>query len=361
MSTLIFIAVIVVLIVVHEFGHFVAAKLSGMQVDEFGLGYPPRALTLGTIGETKYTLNWLPFGGFVKIFGEDGGSGSRSFSSRPRILQAVVLVAGILMNLLFAYVLITGALMFGTPRALSPAEIATATQVELAVANVLPSSPAAEAGIVPGDSIMRASDTNGQWTAADPKSFSTFIAASGGEVVTLEIKQNGKEQSVVATPRTGMIAADPHRFALGVEVATIGIVPLSFWNALTQGAELTWGALTLTAYGLGHFFYGILTFSADLSQVAGPVGIAGVVGSASAQGLGDLFSIMAIISINLALINLIPIPALDGGRLLFVIIESIIRRPIKPRVAQTVNAIGFALLILLMVVVTAHDVFKILH
>jgi len=115
----------------------------------------------------------------------------------------------------------------------------------------------------------------------------------------------------------------------------------------------------MTAQGLWDFFYRIFTLSADFSQVAGPVGIAGAVGSASAQGLGELFSIMAIISINLAIINLIPIPALDGGRLLFVIVESIIRRPINPRVAQTVNAIGFVALILLMVVVTAHDIFKI--
>src|SRR3989344_6347082 len=107
MEIVIFILVIVALIVVHEFGHFVAAKLAGMRVDEFGLGYPPRALTIGKVGETSYTLNWLPFGGFVKIFGEDGEGGDpRAFSKRPRILQALVLIAGIAMNLLFAYILI---------------------------------------------------------------------------------------------------------------------------------------------------------------------------------------------------------------------------------------------------------------
>ncbi|HQT82798.1 MAG TPA: site-2 protease family protein, partial [Candidatus Paceibacterota bacterium] len=152
MSVVIFIAVIVALIVVHEFGHFVVAKLSGMRVDEFGLGYPPRAAVLGKIGETTYTLNWLPFGGFVKIYGEDGGEhGARAFSARPRLLQAVVLIAGIAMNLLFAYALITGALIAGTPRALSDSELATARNVELAVANVLPGSPASQAGLVPGD------------------------------------------------------------------------------------------------------------------------------------------------------------------------------------------------------------------
>jgi len=271
MNILIFIVVIVVLIIVHEFGHLVVAKLSGMRVDEFGLGYPPRAAVLGKIKGTLLTLNWLPFGGFVKIFGEDGeaaggrtskNSGSQTssaaFTSRPRILQALVLVAGIAMNLIFALIIFTGLLM--TPHWISDHEIAA---------------------------------------------------------------------------------------------------PLPLASAFIKAAGVTYDITVATAVGLSHFFYSIFTFSADLSQVAGPVGIVGVVGTASASGFGNLLSIVAIISINLALINLIPIPALDGGRLLFVIIESIIRRPIKASIAQSVNAVGFLFLILLMVVVTVHDIFKI--
>ncbi|MBU6388505.1 site-2 protease family protein [Patescibacteria group bacterium] len=360
MSIVIFIVVIVILIVVHEFGHFVAAKLSGMRVDEFGLGYPPRALTLAKVGETSYTLNWLPFGGFVKIFGEDGKEGSpRAFSKRPRILQALVLIAGIAMNLFFAYALITGALLAGTPRALSENELATARNTELMVASILPTSPAALAGFLPGDAIVSAKDANGEWRAIDPKSFSAFVAESGGGVLTFDIKRNGKEQTMTATPKEGIVTNDPFRYALGVEVATVGVVPLSLPAAITEGASLTWSATALTAVGLLHFFYSIFTLSADLSQVSGPIGIAGVVGTASAQGMGDLLSIMAIISINLALINLIPVPALDGGRLLFVIVESVIRRPIKASVAHAINTAGFIFLVLLMVVVTAHDIFRI--
>ncbi len=361
MSIFIFIIVIVALIVVHELGHFIVAKLSGMRVDEFGLGYPPRAATIAKIGETSYTLNWLPFGGFVKIYGEDGGGGDpRAFSARPRFLQALVLIAGVTMNLLFAYVLITGALVAGTPRALSENDLANARNMELMVANVISGTPAAHAGLLVGDSIIEAKDARGVWHATDPVSFAKFIAASAGGVVTLNVERAGSEQNIIAKPTEGVVPSDPSRYALGVEVATVGIVPLSFGAAITEGASLTWGATLLTAEGLWHFFYGIFTFSANLSQVSGPIGIAGVVGNASAQGIGDLFSIMAIISINLALINLLPIPALDGGRLLFVIIEGIIRRPIKANIARAFNTVGFAFLILLMVVVTAHDIFKII-
>ena len=366
MSILIFIVVIVALIVVHELGHFVAAKLSGMRVDEFGLGYPPRALTIGKWGGTEYTLNWLPFGGFVKIYGEDGlpehgHHDKRAFTARPRVLQAVVLAAGVTMNIVFAYVLITGALVAGTPRVLAPDELATAQEVQLAVAGVLPGSPAAQAGLATGDVILSAEDGHYVFSGADPAAFTKFVAdGRGNTTISMSVRHaSGKEDVVFARPAKGIISSDPSRAALGVEVASIGTVPMSFGAAVVEGAQLTWGATVLTAQGLWHFFYGIFTLTADLSQVAGPVGIAGAVGSASSQGFGDLLSLMAIISINLALINLIPVPALDGGRLLFVAIESIIRRPIKPAVAQSVNAIGFIFLILLMIVVTAHDIFRI--
>ncbi len=394
MTILIFFAVIVALIVVHELGHFLAAKAVGMRVDEFGLGYPPRAWTIGKWGGTEYTLNWLPFGGFVKIFGENGeavagsdaggsqasnpnsrsltssapqassaAADSRAFTSKNRLAQAFVLVAGIAMNLLFAYALITAALVSGTPRALAPDEIAGARDVSLAIASVLPGSPAARAGLAAGDSILDAKISSpsmiGEWRATDPKSFSDFVARSEGNPMTLDVLHDGKAETLVASPATGAVISDPSRYALGIEVATIGVVPLGLATALSQGASLTWDSIVLTAQGLAHFFYGVFTLSADWSQVSGPVGIAGAVGGASAQGFGYLLSLMAIISINLALINLIPVPALDGGRLLFVLVEGALRRPLKPSVMQALNSVSFAFLVLLMVVVTAHDIFKI--
>jgi regulator of sigma E protease len=321
---------------------------------------------------------WLPFGGFVKIYGEDGAEGDvpseardpRAFGARPRILQALVLIAGIAMNVIFAYILLTAALTSGTPRALDATELAGAKDVQLAVASVLPGSPAATAGLEAGDTITSATDANGTWSSSPstalgtnssnlPQTFTDFVAASGGAPMTLVVDREGANLTLRATPALGVVSTEPSREALGVSIAPIGIVPLSFIASLREGALLTWALTKETAVGLAQFFYGILTLHANLSQVSGPVGIAGVVGAAAQTGFGDLLSIAAIISINLALINLIPIPALDGGRLLFVIIESVTRRPIKPSIANTINSISFALLILLMVVVTAHDIYKI--
>lgn len=363
MTIFIFILVLVALIVVHEFGHFLVAKWSGMRVDEFGLGYPPKAWGK-KIGETEYTLNWLPFGGFVKIFGEDADEtpGSvpapRSFGSRPRILQAAVLVAGIAMNLLFAYLLLTATLFFGTQRALTSEEALSAPDAVLAVASVLPDSPAQEAGILPGDFIRTVTAGDHTYSGADAQQFTTFV--SEHESVTLAVERNGARlEDITVTPETGVIAAHPERVALGVGLSAVGTLPVPWYQAPIDGALITWELTKETAIALVGFFGSLFMFSADLSQVAGPVGIAGAVGDASNTGLTSLMTITALISINLALINLLPIPALDGGRLLFVIIESIIRKPIRPSIANAVNGVGFLLLIGLMLVVTASDIFKI--
>lgn len=380
MSILIFIVVIVVLIVVHEFGHLLAAKWTGMRVDEFGIGYPPRAAVIGKWKETIFTLNWLPFGGFVKIYGEDlpqeeeqqAGAVNRdprSFAAKTRPAQALVLVAGVTMNLLLAYVLLTAALLVGTPRALSNDEISRAANLQLIVSNVLDDTPADEAGLMPGDVIVVAKNSKGDWRsstslgadAGGSASFSEFISVSEGEPTVLTVMRLGGEATLTAIPKAGLIERDPSRYALGVEVAPIGVVPLSFAESITHGARLTWGATLLTAEGLYHFFAGIATGTANWAQVAGPVGIAGAVGAASSEGFGNLLSLVAVISINLALINLIPVPALDGGRLLFVAIESVIRRPINAAVTRSLNALSFILLILLMVAVTASDIFKIIR
>ena len=365
MTVILFIAVLVALIVVHEFGHFVVAKWSGMRVDEFGVGYPPRAWGFKK-GETEYTLNWLPFGGFVRIYGEDEQDrvegtkdSSRSFGSRPRIQQALVLLAGIVMNLAFAWLLLSATLAMGTTRALTPSEVPQAKDAKLYIADVLPGSPAAKAGLKPGDAIANIQQGIRQFSQVDPQAFTVFVGADVEQTpLTLTVVRDNKILVLTAIPERGVIAADTSRIALGVAVAAAGTLSVPLIEAPWEGAKLTWEVTKETAVGLWHFFYGIATFTADLSQVSGPIGIAGAVGTASTHGLAALLSLTAIISINLALINVIPLPALDGGRLLFVIIEAIIRRPMPAVATRAVNTFGFGLLILLMLVVTANDVLK---
>lgn len=360
MTIILFILVLVALIVVHEFGHFVVAKLSGMRVDEFGIGYPPRIAAFKK-GGTEYSLNWLPFGGFVRIYGEDTSEAvaKDAFSARPKILQALTLVAGIFMNLLFAYVLIMLALGIGTERALSDAELPFAKDAMLAVADILPDSPAAKAGFMPGDLIKSVDGPNGSFTGADSTAFTAFIGRdSNFSPLTFHLIRNYKETTATATPKSEIIPTQPWRIGLGIAISPVGTVRVPWYQAPGDAAAYTWELTKETAIGLAHFFGSIFTFSANLSDVSGPIGIANAVGSAYGQGITSLLMITALISINLALINIIPIPALDGGRLLFVLIEAVMKKPIKPSVSQMVNTVGFALLILLMILVSAHDVFK---
>ncbi len=389
MTIILFIFILVALIVVHELGHFFVAKWFGMKVDEFGIGYPPRAWTFARRNGTEYTLNWLPFGGFVKIKGEDGpepssGEGSHpygypdalpertapdaaqfkeriqgdSFVDKPYWQQALVLVAGITMNIVFAWVLLSITLMVGMPRVLTDTEALTAPDAAIVISHVVEDSPAGVAGLLAGDKIERAIAGDTPFTGHATEAFVAFVGERDGVPVTLFIKRGSENLMLSAIPHAGTIAEKPERAVLGVGIATVGTVPVSPLEAPIEGAKLTWSMTQQVAVGLVHFFAGLFTFTADLSQVSGPLGIAGAVGDASASGIIALLMLTAVISINLALINLIPIPALDGGRLLFVLIEWVTRRRIPAGIAGAVNGIGFVFLILLMVIVTASDIWK---
>jgi regulator of sigma E protease len=244
------------------------------------------------------------------------------------------------------------------PRALSIEEATRAPDATLLIADVLPGSPAGLAGVLPGDSVVEAHLNGETFIGYSPDAFTSFVSKSNGTPVELIVERGTEQVSIMVTPVAGIVLSDPARKALGVSVATVGTLSVSLWEAPIEGAKLTWAVTEQTAIGLYHFFGGLVTFTADLSQVSGPIGIVGAVGSASADGIVALLTLTAVISVNLALINIIPVPALDGGRLLFVLIEAVTRRPLPKGVAGVMNTVGFALLILLMLVVTASDIFK---
>ncbi len=363
MSIIWFIVIIVVLILVHEIGHFLAAKLSGIRVDEFGIGFPPR-IWGKKFGETIYSINWIPFGGFVKIFGEspdsesiEGPDNKRSFVNKPKWIQAIVLVAGVTFNVIFAWLLISVGFMSGMP---TPVDYASAGEVEdakLTITIVQPESPAEEAGIQSGDVItaLRAGEnTLGEIT---PSGVSSFVEANGESDLVVSYIRGEEVGEVVVSPAGGFIEG---KKAIGISMDMIGTLTLSPIGALIEGAKTTYNLTGLVAVGLWDFISASFTGQANLNQVSGPVGIVGLVGDASALGFVYLLSFTAIISIHLAIINLVPFPALDGGRLLFVLIEKIKGSPISPKVANMANGVGFVILILLMVVITFSDIAKLL-
>ena len=366
MTILIFFAVLVVLILVHEFGHFIVAKRAGIRVDEFGIGFPPKIFGK-RFGETEYTINLLPIGGFVRIWGEDpteehyeeGPGSERSFVRKSRIVQAAVLLAGVSMNVLLAFVLYVVAYTMGMPTAIDQ-RTPGVTNERLLITSVLPESPAF--GVLkPGDEIVRVRTDAGDTGPSDtlsPAAVSDFIASSDGAPITISIIRRGDSADVSVTPKAGIISTKPERIAAGFTMSLVGVMHASPGTAIVAGAVRTGETIRDVAQGLLALFSGLITGTANLSQVSGPVGIVGLVGDAAALGFVWLLTFTAFISLNLAVINVLPIPALDGGRLLFVLIEAVTGKTIKPIVATRTNQIGFVALLVLMAVVTLNDVFK---
>ncbi|HVU79776.1 MAG TPA: M50 family metallopeptidase [Candidatus Paceibacterota bacterium] len=365
MSLIAFILILALLILVHELGHFSVAKFFGIKVEEFGIGFPPR-LIYKKFGETIYSLNILFFGGFVKIFGEDAQEGAgnpRSMASKPRLVQAAVIVAGIVMNILFAWVALSAGYVAGLPTPVEHEGFGIVKGANVMVTGILPGSPAARAGLKAEDIIevaetgsakldVRTLNTNRQADAVR-----NFIAEHGSESVVLTVLRKDEEQTFLAKPEDGIVEG---KKAIGVQLEDVGTLQLPPHLAVLQGALLTYDLTISTAKGLLGFFGQIARGVADFGSVAGPIGIASIGSQAVAQGFSAVIVLTAVISVNLALINLLPVPGLDGGRLLIILIEAAIRRPVSPRITTWATLAGMGLLILLMLVVSYHDIVRLI-
>jgi len=365
MSIIVFIIILAVLVLVHEFGHFIIAKKSGIKVTEFGLGFPPR-LWGKQKGETLYSINAIPFGGFVRIFGEDpddeslaGPDKARSIEAKPRYIQASVLVGGVLFNILFAWLLISIGYMVGLPTPENHTGPGIVQNSRLVITSVSPGSPAFDAKIKGGDVILGAV-SEGKYFLNDvnPQALSNFIEAHGTDGVTLNLERGKEKLSINTQAVEGVIAG---KVAIGISMDMIGTLKLPVYLAVYEGGKNTIHLVSATAISLLTLLGQAVIGNADISEVTGPVGIVGLVGDVSKLGIVYLLSFTAIISINLAVINLFPFPALDGGRLVVVAIEAIRRKAVSPKILNTLNGLGFVLLILLMLVVTFNDVIRIFN
>lgn len=318
-----------VLVVVHELGHFLAAKFFKMRVDEFGVGFPPKLLWK-KIGETIYSLNLVPLGGFVKIYGEDQGvdgemiDKKKSFAYRSAYQRAIVLLAGVLMNFMLGWFFLFLVLVGGS-------------ETKVVIDRVFPNSPAAVAGIVAGDRLV------GFKSAEE---FVNETRSHLGVKMSFRVISNAGERGVTLVPRVSPPAGEG---ALGISITGVGLEKQPFLPAIYKSFQ---ASIEVVAQVFSGFYYLFIS----PQDVVGPVGIVKMAADTSKLGLAYFLQFLALLSLNLAVLNVLPIPALDGGRLLFVIIEKIRGKKMKPVNELRANAIGFGLLILLILIVTLKDI-----
>lgn len=372
MFIIIFILTLLILVVIHELGHFFAAKKFNIKVLEFGFGIPPRAWGK-KIGETIWSLNWLPFGGFVRLLGEDESDpevldNKRSFASQAVWKKITVVVAGVAMNLLLAWVLfyiVLGVQGFKTKLPLlSDYQFTGVNQkVETAVVigEVVADSPASQAGLKQGDRVVA---VNGN-QVVDSSKFVEEVKANAGKPVTLTISdlQDTKRREVSIVPRENPPAGQG---ALGVSLAGLETVNLSFdtpAQKIFAGPIYSYNLIGYSGKILGDtisYSFKEKDIAPVSNAVAGPIGITAVVQQILAveNPLIPYLDFVAALSLNLAVVNILPFPGLDGGRLLFLVIEAVTRKKTHAVVEKYVHTVGLLVLLSLIILITISDIRK---
>ena len=369
-TVLIFLLVLGVLVFVHEMGHFLVARRNGIKADEFGFGFPPRLAGFVWDDEKKkhrlvrgneevvsphtvYSLNWIPLGGFVKIKGEDGEQkDADSFAVKSAWIRIKVLAAGVTMNFILAWVLISVVLIAGFPQQVDPSAANGSGERTIQISEVLPNTPAESMGLRFGDKIVKI----GEIDATSVSQVQEYIASHKGQSVALHIVRGDEALTLSGTPR---IEYPKNEGSLGIGLGETEMISYPWYQALWEGAVTTYRLTAAMLDGIFGIVKGLFTGTHEgLSSVSGPVGIAKLTGQVSDLGIVYLLYFAAILSINLGIINILPIPALDGGRILFILIELAKGSPVSQKVEGIFHQIGFTLLLLLMVWVTVHDFSK---
>ena len=350
-TIVLFVLILGALVVIHELGHFVTARLAGVRVLEFGIGFPPRARVLRSKGETLYTLNWLPIGGFVKLEGEDGNDAAdpRSFAAQGLATKLLILVAGVLMNVLLSFAIFTGIALGGDPA------------IGFRIGAVQAGSPAAAAGLQADDVIA---SLDGRYRGAfEETSLLADVRASAGKTVRLGIERaDGSLDSISVTLRP-VSQIDANHGALGIErpaaSTTRGSIHYGFGDAVEVGAQRTVDALGLILDGLGQLGDSIVNRPTEAPPVSGPVGIATQIGDIFWQ-LGPIMTlyVAGILSANLAVVNILPFPPLDGGRMLVITLKRIFGQRISLRAERLTYLVGFVFLFTFLIWITGFDIVR---
>lgn len=368
LTIIIFVVVLGLLVFVHELGHFSVARWNGIKAEEFGFGFPPRIGGVFYNERTKkwefvrgnrevaskntvYSVNWIPFGGFVRIKGEDG-SGARepdSFAAQSGWKRIQVLAAGVVMNFLLAWALLSAVLMMGFPQTVDPDDSTLGgKQVDIQIQRVLPGTPAEQMGLRMGDDIVTIDGVS----MTTLNQVQEYISTRKGQQITVKVDRGGRVLALEGTPRTDYPAEEG---SLGIVFAAAVTTQYGPVEAVKEGGIQTYRLTGAMLSGLWQLVSG----QGSISDVSGPVGIAEYTRQASDLGLVYLLFFAAVLSINLGIINILPFPALDGGRVLFVLIEMLRGgKPVSQRIEGLFHQFGFLLLITLMLVVTVHDVLR---
>lgn len=333
-----FLAVLSLLVLAHELGHFLVAKRAGIKVEEFGLGYPPRLFGIRH-GETLYSLNLLPLGGFVRMLGENAEPGDpRSFSSKSILARALVLSAGSGMNFLLVPLLFSVSLMVGEP-------VPCDTCGHVQVYGVVSGMPASGAGLHEGDVFASINGLRIQ----QPDEVRNAIRAAGSAEIDLVLLRNGEEVRVRLAPRPNADGLPVIGIQLGPEIVT---VQHPVWEAVPLALQRTGDLFRTFVEGIKQ-----IVVREQPAELAGPVGIADMTGRAVRAGPAYLVQFIAFLSMNLAIFNMLPIPGLDGARLAFVLLEMVRRgRRMNPQVEGLIHFAGLMLLITMMLYVSYQDV-----
>ncbi len=354
LSILLVIVILSLLIIAHELGHFITARRNGVKVDEFGIGFPPKLYGRKSKAGTLYSINLLPLGGFVRLHGEDSEDSSKgSFSAKPYKVKAKIVLAGVAVNLIIAYfiiyiLMVTGlpALLPNGPVAVGPIKPTSVVASPLLVRSVSKDSAAQRAGITPGTEVLAINNT----TLVSYQQMQDYTKSNAGKTIELTIRKDGKT-SVVAT----QLGTDSTKGYLGLAGQ---VVDMAYYNPLVAilaaGIALFQLALaTISAFG--GFILGLFTQAQVSDGVAGPVGIVSIFGSVVQFGWKYVLIFVASISLSLAVINLLPLPALDGGRFAIMTLARLGVK-ISPSREALMHWLGFGFLIILAVIITISDI-----
>ncbi len=352
------------LVIVHEFGHFIAARRSGVDVEEFGIGFPPKLKTMARKNGTAYTLNLLPLGGFVRLKGEhDASKGKGTYGAASDKNKIKIMLAGVGMNLATCLVMFTLLAIIGIPRLVdNQFSVSSDTKIvkqDVLVAYVQPGSPAEQAGLQPQDKLV--SINNSPKISREPD-LQNLTKQYAGQQVNLQFERSGKIISKTANLRTTQEIEDSKKTDspkgyLGITPAEY-VVQRSTWSAPIVAVGLAKQLTQLTLKALGSMIMGIVHGSASeaTAQVTGPVGIFTIIKDGSLLGYQFILMLIAIISLTLAIMNVLPIPALDGGRLFVTLLYRVLKKPLNEHTEDRIHGTGFAVLMVLFVLITIVDV-----